>query len=922
MVKNELSIRSQQSYKVAKKIAEHEINKINKEAQKTMFGYEKQINFKPLKQENELFVFGKQSLIENIKALLANSSLEAEATYLKNKFLLNKKEMSYVVIEKNSLNRENLIKYVSLKREEITRNENACRRNEFLLNWLNKEKQLEIEHNLHLDYSIIEATKDIEYCPFERKSYQDFYEETNANYANIKNQASEKLNELLPKISEIIDKAYEKTFAFEVKEEILSLYKRLKENYQQITQAQIDIIERNIDLQILKEQTKEGLDVADEIKENEDFVAEKQNSIATINEENVALEQRFKELVAQNNSNNIENFEIATVGDDSLLNDIKNSFALPLFETFDKIYSLVKEYLVQLCPFYYDYLDNQTKAYNEDNLLYRQENVASLPQELASLYLKDKFAYLSKVLGNSEANESLENALVEHKQRLLQIKQEFKDDLKAIKQGKIDRKNEYEAQKKAAKITLKTADGAKASEIREVLKLYKKEIKTGQFKRYLKAFKNNILKKQAEQKLYKNDVFKIENSEILVEEREYNQQVKANKSLKNREYRKLMASLNKEQKSAKYRHNFTTKSRENALGYTFLSVWAIGFLILTLVPIIYTILMVFSNSTWTAEKGYSTLISFDFTNGLQFPSWVGMQNFETLFMKNYTFLFTQIPTFFRNLLFFVPLVVFIGFVLAMLLNSKIKGRTIFRIIYFLPVVIVSGPVLNMLNNANSAGQSSIRLTLDGSSVAKMLSSISPTVLQYANEIFSNFVIILWMTGVPIVLFISALQKINKSLYEAAEIDGANKWQMLWTITFPLIKSVILIVCLFTIMQVATIDYGSVNPINGWINTAMGAPTPEYGVIAVGAWTQTLVVLLFVLVSFLLFREKEFISKDKNYEEIEEAKRKKQQRKAKLIEIFKVNEIKNFFTKVFAPITKAINASKEKKKLKKEEEGEE
>ena len=254
----------------------------------------------------------------------------------------------------------------------------------------------------------------------------------------------------------------------------------------------------------------------------------------------------------------------------------------------------------------------------------------------------------------------------------------------------------------------------------------------------------------------------------------------------------------------------------------------------------------------------------------------------------------------------------------MLLNSKIKGRTFFRVLYFLPVVIVSGPVLEMLNGANTSGSSSIRLTLDGSAVAKILMSLSPKALEIANEIFQNFVIILWMTGVPIVLFISALQKINKQLYEAAEIDGANKWQMLWTITFPLIKSVMLIVCLFTIMQVATINVDFVNPINMWLYTRIENPTKyNLGVAAVGAWCQTLVILIFVLVAFLLFREKEFVSKDKNFEEIEEAKRKKNQRRAKMVEFFHINEIKHFFDKLLAPISKlnsAIKARKEKKEL--------
>ena len=312
---------------------------------------------------------------------------------------------------------------------------------------------------------------------------------------------------------------------------------------------------------------------------------------------------------------------------------------------------------------------------------------------------------------------------------------------------------------------------------------------------------------------------------------------------------------------------------------------------------------------------YTKLVTFSFSEGLKFPTFVGMQNFKILFLQQVTFTYTYVPQFFRSMIFYLPIVVFISFVLAMLLNSKIKGRTIFRVIYFLPVVIVSGPVINMLNSENTSGASSIRLSLAGSNVAKVIESLSPTALRYANEIFQNFIIILWMTGVPIVLFISALQKINKQLYEAAEIDGANKWQMLWTITFPLIKSIMLIVCLFTIMQITTISVSFVNPINSWIDGRLRESGTNLGLISLASWVQTIIVLLFVLVSFLIFREKEFVSKDKNYEEVQEAKAKKEKRRQRRRKFFKVDQIKNFFARLFGPLIKMANARRQRKEEK-------
>ena len=463
---------------------------------------------------------------------------------------------------------------------------------------------------------------------------------------------------------------------------------------------------------------------------------------------------------------------------------------------------------------------------------------------------------------------------------------------------------------------MKLADSVKAAEIKEVVKLYKKAINNSEGKRHRLAKSEYNKNVSIENKRFEREVLKETLPATLSFKLEYENKVEENKKVKSVEYSKLNEVLKTDYKLSKYKKNSTNAKRENGLGYLFLSIWAIGFVAFTLIPIFYIVLMCFNNISYTND-GYTPLFEFTFKDGLSFPSFVGFGNFETLFLSNYEFMFTQLPQFFRSLLFYVPIVVFIGFVLAMLLNTKIRGRTLFRIIYFLPVVIVSGPVLEMLNGSNTSGKSSIRLTLDGSSVAKILESISPKALTYANEVFQNFIIILWMTGVPIVLFISALQKINRQLYEAAEIDGANKWQMLWTITFPLIKSVLMIVCLFTIMQVTTINVGFVNPINSWLNSRMNSLSSNLGVVAVAAWCQTIVVLVFVLASFLLFREREFISKDKNFEEMEELKRKKAQRKAKINEFFHINDIKAFFTKLFAPINKALHNLKAKQKEKEE-----
>ena len=918
MLKNELSIKAQHSYDVAIKIVEHREKLIKQKTAESISHYKSLVSFKNSKSEAILFAKRKELLKDNIEALFTKNSLDAKAALLKNNKDYHRFNWSFVKIDRNNPNKEAVKKQIALNRHSTVIYDMNYETALFEAKWSNLEKENEINTKLEMD----RLSKDVylDKLPYEKTTYQDFYNGVVSKHNELVISCKEKLNELYPLVDEVIEYSYESSYGKEVRESILAVVKEIVSYYKELESLDIQLLYLDIDRQILDIQLKEGLKVNDEIEElvkNVDSIKLNKESIIKKIEEK---SKKLNELLEQRKANKVSDFDLNVSVEDetvkSLLVEVKDSFKLPSNETFLNIYRVIKEYVLSLCPFFYDYLAEQEALYEKENEEYRKENVSSLPEELQKAFLSSKKEYLIKISSIGKDSDVVEKLVAEHLLRVQDINEQFTKDIEDLKHQKQLRKEEYLQQKESAKITLKTADGAKAAELRDVVKLYKKEINYGEFKRYYKVYKKKQKALKEEKELLNSLIIKETNPAPVSYEHDAKIKVADNKKLKAKERKDLNRTHNKDYTSSKYRKNLNTSKRENGLGYLFLSVWAIGFVIFTLVPILYTIVMFFSSVTYD-NSGYSILFAFSFKEGIQFPNWVGVDNFETLILQDVNFTYTLIPQLFRSLLLFVPIVVFISFVLAMLLNSKIKGRTFFRIIYFLPVVIVSGPVLKLLNNSNTSGQSSIRLSLDGSSIAKILMSISPKALEYANEIFQNFIIILWMTGVPIVLFISALQKINRQLYEAAEIDGANKWQMLWTITYPLIKSVLLIVCLFTIMQVVTIDISFVNPINDWINGKLGTTNYNYGLIAVACWIQTLIVLLFVLGSFLLFREKEFVSKDKNFEEIEEAKRKKNQRRAKLIQTLKINEIKHFFATLFAPITRTLAAIKAKK----EEEGE-
>ena len=128
-------------------------------------------------------------------------------------------------------------------------------------------------------------------------------------------------------------------------------------------------------------------------------------------------------------------------------------------------------------------------------------------------------------------------------------------------------------------------------------------------------------------------------------------------------------------------------TRKKLFGFCLVLPWIIGFVVFLLYPLSQTILYSFSNVTITPQGTETAPVGF----------------------KNYTdVLFTDpdftlgIPTFLRQMVFMVPMIVVFSLLFALLLNSHIRGQRIYRAIFFLPVILISGPVLERIRQ--SAGR--------------------------------------------------------------------------------------------------------------------------------------------------------------------------------------------------------------------------
>ncbi|MCV2231529.1 sugar ABC transporter permease [Acholeplasma manati] len=226
------------------------------------------------------------------------------------------------------------------------------------------------------------------------------------------------------------------------------------------------------------------------------------------------------------------------------------------------------------------------------------------------------------------------------------------------------------------------------------------------------------------------------------------------------------------------------RHREWLFGYVFIGIWVLGFFVFTLYPIVQS--MVFS----TKDVRISS-------SGLEIIKDLGFTNFQNAF--TYIYFIEALWKYISNTLITIPAIVVFSIVIGLLLNQKIKLRGIFRTIYFLPVIISSGPVLTKIS-----GEGAMTIpSLDTNGFIGLLQNNLPVLLADGiAALFSKIVLIMWFTGVPVIIVIAGLQKIDKAIYEAASIDGASIWESFWKITLPSIKPLINIIIVFSIVNIS------------------------------------------------------------------------------------------------------------------------
>lgn len=236
------------------------------------------------------------------------------------------------------------------------------------------------------------------------------------------------------------------------------------------------------------------------------------------------------------------------------------------------------------------------------------------------------------------------------------------------------------------------------------------------------------------------------------------------------------------------------------------------------------------------------------TNGLT-VTYQGFQNFITLFTSDTTFPLA-LSDFALGLLLQVPIIVAFSLIMALMLSSKIKCRAMFRVLFFLPVIIATGPVMDELTQQ---GVASVPM-VNQAAIQGVLASLPNWLSEPILNLFSSLILILWNSGVQILIFIAGLQKVSPDMREAARIDGASGWEIFWKITIPTVKPMVLLNAVYTIIALSTGGQNAIIQLiyNSMFDSAVGR---GYGYAAAMAWTYSLVVALALLLAWLILRDR-------------------------------------------------------------------
>ena len=275
----------------------------------------------------------------------------------------------------------------------------------------------------------------------------------------------------------------------------------------------------------------------------------------------------------------------------------------------------------------------------------------------------------------------------------------------------------------------------------------------------------------------------------------------------------------------------------NRAGYTFVAHWVLGLILFFIFPLI--------NSIW---YGFNNVV---IRPGSIETEFLGIELFKNLLVMDPDYV-NDLRDSIGMMFYSLPIIISLSLILAVLLNQKFKGRTVFRAIFFLPVIMSNSVVMNLLNSEYitmplfSSGAEGAGI-IDYNQIITSL-NIPEQISPFLVFLLSNTIELIWQCGVQTILFIAGLQSIPASLYEVSKIEGANKWEEFWLVTVPSLRHIISLVLIYTMIEL----FSAMN--NTVVSKAYDRMvTQDFGNSSAMLWIYFLIVLVLIGTVYILYQ---------------------------------------------------------------------
>jgi len=298
--------------------------------------------------------------------------------------------------------------------------------------------------------------------------------------------------------------------------------------------------------------------------------------------------------------------------------------------------------------------------------------------------------------------------------------------------------------------------------------------------------------------------------------------------------------------------------RRNAVPYMFLAPWLVGFFVLTLYPLLYSLGLSFTNYDFTKPDS-TEWIGFDNYRKM-FGSVFGLSEFtgttgelvrvDPYYMKSLSVTLTYVFV-------SVPLKLVFALAVAVLMNQKLRGISFYRVVYYIPTLLGGSVAIAVLWRKLFEKDGLVNAFLGALGFTDLPSWIT-------NPNFALWTLILltvWQFGSSMIIFLAGLKQIPQEYYDAASVDGATKVRQFFSITIPLLSPVILftlVIQIISAFQVFTQAYIIGGGKGGVLNSTLfytlhlyiqGWTYHQMGYASAMAWVLLLIIGVFTAIVF-------------------------------------------------------------------------